>query len=122
MANNKVETFTATIYCGLRNRDTGCVHPVSYARELLQKYTDAVGLCVTLTETEYIYTRGSEKGIIVGLINYPRFPSSTEKIKQQALLIAEILMLNLEQYRVTVVFPDLTVMLSNPKLVGTDEV
>lgn len=39
-----------------------------------QQYCNVVGLCVTVTETNYIYSGGSEKGYIIGLINYPRFP------------------------------------------------
>lgn len=33
------------------------------------------GLCVTVTPTTYVYTGGEEDGIVVGLINYPRFPA-----------------------------------------------
>ncbi len=45
------------------------------AHEICRAHCDAVGLCVTVTATSYIYTGGEEAGVIVGLINYPRFPS-----------------------------------------------
>ena len=37
-----------------------------------------VGLCINISETDYIYTMGEEIGFCVELINYPRFPA-TEK-------------------------------------------
>lgn len=38
-------------------------------------FCDREGLCVTVTSTSYIYTGGEAEGVIVGLINYPRFPA-----------------------------------------------
>lgn len=42
-----------------------------------QKYV-TIGLCVTVTPTEYVYTHGCEQGAIVGLINYARFPEDSK--------------------------------------------
>lgn len=69
----------AKIYVGLKNRATGEEYSVDYVKQLCQKHVDKIGLCVTVTETDYIYTNGSEKGVIVGLINYPRFPIAKHK-------------------------------------------
>lgn len=50
------------------------------ARMICRDFCDAEakqfgsGLCVTVTPTTYVYTGGEEEGVIVGLINYPRFP------------------------------------------------
>jgi len=55
------------------------------AEAICREYCDQVGLCVTLTKTLYVYTGGQEPGIIVGLINYPRFPKTSVDI----LLLAE---------------------------------
>lgn len=49
------------------------------------------GLCVTVTETEFIYTGGREVGFVVGLVNYPKFPAEPSEI----LLTAEALALDL---------------------------
>jgi hypothetical protein len=46
----------------------------------------------------------------VGLINYPRFLSSPESIREISLHIAEELRGLMQQGKVTVVFPDETVM------------
>ena len=81
--------------------------------EPIREYVDEVGLCVTVTKTEYVYTNGIEDGIIVGLINYPRFPSSYLKIKGHALALAKILKKKLNQKRVTVELPNETIMLGS---------
>lgn len=107
-----VPTFTATVYVGLLERDTGVSVPVSAAKSKIKEYVNAVGLCVTCTETEFIYTRGGEPGLIIGLINYPRFPSSPEQIKAHAIAVAEMLLKECKQMKVTVVMPIETVMIS----------
>lgn len=80
----------------------------------IQHYVDSVGLCVTVTDTTFVYGDGSEPGLAVGVINYPRFPASPEAIEGKAMVLAEILMRSCRQWRVSVVFPDHTVMLENP--------
>ncbi len=107
-----VPTYTATIYVGLKEGYSGPVHTLDEARILLQEHVDAVGLCVTLTPTEFIYTKGAEPGVIVGLINYPRFPSTPEQIQQQAKELAHKLLRAFGQQRATIVFPDVTITLS----------
>lgn len=112
----KVEpTFTAIIYVGFRVGRTVDPSPrfydVSDARKICRDYVDSVGLCVTLTPTEYIYVHGGEPGCAIGLINYPRFPSTPAQIREHALALGERLRIGLEQFKVSVVFHDETVML-----------
>jgi len=109
-------TFTAAIHCGLKERNTGLIHSLDDARWVCQEFVDRVGLCLSFTPTEYIYTNGSEPGVIVGLINYPRFPSGEDEIRKKALDLAEALMLAFNQYAMSVVCQDVTVMLVNPAL------
>lgn len=106
-----VPTFTATVYVGLLERETGIAIPASTAKSKIKEYVNAVGLCVTCTETEFIYTNGGEPGLIIGLINYPRFPSSPDQIKAHALAIAEMLLKECKQLKVSVVMPTETVMI-----------
>jgi ferredoxin len=110
-----VPTFTATIYVGFRSVRTDAptftLHTIDEARAICQAYCNAVGLCVTLTPTEFVYTDGGEPGVIVGLINYPRFSSTPEAIRKHALTLAERLRVGLGQWRVSVVMPGETVML-----------
>lgn len=117
-----VNTFVATLHVGLKVRRTGEIHPLSKAKEIIQAYTDGVGLCATVTETDYIYTKGSEPGIIVGFINYPRFPASATQISQHVSVLATKLMIGLNQLRVTIVYPDTTVMFTNREEIELNDV
>jgi hypothetical protein len=107
-----VSTYTATIYVGLRNLSTGLLVPEPDALAIVQNYVNSVGLCVSVTPTRFVYTSGSEPGLIVGLINYPRFPSTPDKIRTHAFKLAELLLRGCKQLWVSVVLPDETVMFS----------
>lgn len=110
-----VPTFNATIYAGFLERDTGRLHTITDAEAVCSNYCDEVGLCVTVTPTQYIYVNGQEPGCIVGLIHYPRFAHKCPAvvIKDHALKLANRLLLALGQQRVSVVLPDQTVMLTD---------
>jgi hypothetical protein len=75
-------------------------------------YCDDVGLCVTVTRTAYVYTNGSEDGLIVGLINYPRFPDEPARIEAKAVELGRILKVALEQESFTVQTPTTTTWFS----------
>ena len=114
-------TYYANIYCGVRPSYNKCPEyilksKIRYAKELCQKYCDSAGLGLTFTETEFIYTDGNEPGFIVGLINYPRFPSDVMSIHVKANNIARMLMDSLNQERVSIMYPDETVMLEKSDL------
>lgn len=108
-----VKTFTATIYCGSKIRYSGKLFSLGFIEKICQRYVDSVGLCVTVTQTKFIYTEGNEPGVIVGLINYPRFPSTPRKIKAHAFKLAKLLKGGCKQLKVSIVFPNETVMLSD---------
>lgn len=112
----KAEKFSASIYVGLKVRSTGEIHSITAVENICQEFCDDVGFCVTVTPTKYVYTDGWEQGAIVGIINYPRFPSSEKTLENRALLLATELMLKLEQKRVTIDFPSNTTMLTNPNV------
>lgn len=76
-------------------------------------YCDDVGFCVTVTETAYCYTDGEEAGVIVGLINYPRFPSAPDAIWRHAETLAARLCEGLGQQSYTIQAPDKTVWFSH---------
>ena len=70
------------------------------------------GLCVTVTPTKYIYTGGEETGVIIGLINYPRFPSDYSIIKGRAVAIADAIMERAYQTSYTIMMPDETIWIN----------
>jgi len=81
------------------------------ARAICQQYVDEASWCFSLTATEFIYKNGNESGCVVGLIYYPRFPTSNATIREHALAIGEQLRQAFGQFRVSVCFPDETIML-----------
>ena len=108
-----VPTFTATIYLGTKYHYTGEEVPPNTVYDFIQKWVDEIGMCVTVDKTFFQYTKGQEHGFRIGFINYPRFPSTPEKIKEHALDLAEKLIIFCKQYRVTIVCTDETIMISN---------
>ena len=113
-----VKTNNLQIWCGLKNTKTGEEKSLEFVEELLQEYVDEVGFCVSITKTKFIYTKGNENGVVVGIINYPRFPSSSSELLDHTTKIATILMEKLDQCRVTIVTPLNNIMLSNDKLLA----
>jgi hypothetical protein len=112
MIYTKAPTYTATIYVGLKKHYNGEVLSTDAAIDTIQRHCDILGLCVTVTNTHYYYTHGNEPGLAVGFINYPRFPSTVKEIRTKALDLAEQLIKVCKQWKVSVVFPDETFMIS----------
>lgn len=83
------------------------------ARKTCLRYAEQFGFCVTVTETMYCYTGGQEAGVIVGLINYPRFPSMPTAIWAHAEELASRLCRDLKQQSYTIQAPDKTVWFSH---------
>src|SRR3989344_401763 len=106
-----VETITAKIYLGLREGYTDKVYSIDEVKDLLQDYVNEVGLCVTVSPTTFIYKDGREEGVIIGLINYPRFPTTKDKLKQTTEEIAKLCKERYKQTRVSIEYQDETVML-----------
>lgn len=75
------------------------------ALELCRAYCDEVGFCVTVTPTTYVYTDGQESGVVIGLINYSRFPSTPKELWTHARRLAEVLREGLEQQSFTIQTP-----------------
>lgn len=83
------------------------------ADDACREFADEVGLCVTVTTTNYVFTDGAEDGVIVGLINYARFPSTPAEIWSKAEALAERLRIALDQQSYTIQAPDKTVWFSH---------
>lgn len=82
--------------------------PINIIEQTCRAYALEHGLCVTVTPTKYIYTGGEETGAEIGLINYPRFPTEPETIKQTALHLADLILHDTHQGSYTVMCPDET--------------
>jgi hypothetical protein len=79
------------------------------AENICRDYCDEVGLCVTVTHTVYAYTGGRESGFVVGLINYPRFPTDPHDIIDKASALADRLREGLGQESYSIQTPDRTI-------------
>jgi hypothetical protein len=78
------------------------------AERICRDFCFMAGLCVTLANADYIYTGGMESGVVVGLINYPRFPREPAEIDAQAEQLGHQLMSGLLQQSFCVVNKDET--------------
>lgn len=71
------------------------------------------------TPTTFVYTAGAEDGVEVGFVNYPRFPTTPDKLFDRALRVASRLMDDLCQWSALLAAPDKTVWLHRrPKADG----
>ena len=107
------DSYNVQIWVGLRAGYSTKIHSLDDVRDICDNFVNSVKDCVTITETEFRYVDGYEPGVIVGYINYPRFPRMDIEIIDRAHQLAEELMVGLEQNRVTVTTPDKTYMLTN---------
>ncbi len=75
MKIKQVDTFTVRIYVS---------GPIEIAKQYLRGECRRQGLCVTIEPTTFIYTGGEEVGYVVGLLNYPKFPTTPEQLDDRA--------------------------------------
>lgn len=109
-----LKSYNVQIWSGLKETyNDENIHTLNDVRSICDDWVNDIKDCVSITPTEYRYVNGSEPGVIVGYIQYPRFPRSEKEIKDRALKLAERLMIGLNQYRVTVVTPTESIMLEN---------
>ena len=119
----KNKTFTANAVIGLvRGYSQKKISIVEFKKVLLsaqQKIQEqhAIGLSVKLTSTEIIFLGQEEPSIDLQIIQYPKFPQTEEMLKKVFLELIEILMLELEQNRVVIVFTDETIMLEQSDII-----
>lgn len=83
------------------------------AKSALRKYTIDNKLCVTLTKTDFIYTGGAEEGVLIRIVNYPRFPKDYHSINVISWDLAKYLMEELSQLTALVVTPHTTHWFNN---------
>jgi len=107
------ETYKINIYIGLREGYDGDTHSIEEAIDVCSKFVDELGLCVTVTPTNYVYSGGYEPGIIVGLINYPRYPKTKDVLNRYGVDLAEKLMKHFKQNRCTFETPKISMLMEN---------
>jgi len=86
--------------------------PVDVARHIARAACREKGLCVTVDPIHFIYTGGEEAGFVVGLIDYPRFPSEPEAITARARDLMALLLEATFQDSALLMTPDTTEWIS----------
>lgn len=109
-----LKSYNVQIWIGLKKTylEEG-IYNISLVKSICQRHVDKIGDCVTIIPTDFIYTNGNEKGVVIGFIQYPRFPREEETIKNNAIKLAKELMIALNQFRVTITTPNESIMLEN---------
>lgn len=94
-----VPTATARLYLS---------GPIEVAKQIIRADCLREGLCVTVEPTTFIYTGGEEAGYVVGLVNYPRFPSDQAAITARARDLMQRLLAGTHQHSALLVTPETT--------------
>lgn len=114
------KSYNVQIWVGLREAYTDVIRPIEVVELIVDKFVNDVKDCVTITKTDFRYVDGNEPGVVIGWINYPRFPRTPSEITERALELARTLMYELGQLRVSVTTPDDTYMIESAEL-GEDK-
>jgi hypothetical protein len=82
--------------------------PIDVAKQIIRQECLREGLCVTVEPTTFIYTGGEESGYVVGLINYPRFPTEFSSLVDRGRLLLHLLLEGTFQHSGLLMTRDLT--------------
>jgi hypothetical protein len=104
-------TYEVKISLGFREEYTDVIHNINEVQQICQDYCNNIKLCVTITPTNFVYVDGQEPGCFIGLINYPKFPSTPATILKHAFRLAEIFLEEFKQLKVSVICNDQTYMI-----------
>lgn len=109
-----LKSYNVQIWVGLKETyNNEKIHDLDDVRKICDDWVNEIKDCVTITPTEFRYLDGFEKGVVVGYIQYPRFERPEEGIKARAIKLGEKLMIELNQFRVTITTPYESIMLEN---------
>lgn len=91
--------------------------PIEVAKQVIRAECLRAGLCVTIEPTTFIYTGGEEAGYVVGLIDYPRFPSHPVAIEDRARNLMEKLLEETHQHSGLLMTPNVSTWISKREVV-----
>jgi len=93
-------SFFATIYIS---------GPLHKAEDICRKFV-ARGACVNVSESNFIFKFGEQKGVSITFINYPRFSKPQSEILKDATDLGFLLMEGMNQGSFTIMTPTETVL------------
>ncbi len=118
ITSKEVTTYSAKVYTGILP-GYGTKDYLNYstrALNWLRGYAIANGVAFETSQTEFIYPTGSEEGLCISFINYPRYPNTPEEVREKATNLAKNFMKEFKQYRVSIVCSDRTIMLEQESI------
>lgn len=93
---------------------------IEAAKQVIREHLLTNPLCVTIEPTTFLYVGGEEQGYVVGLLNYPRFPTPPNELNVRADMLAELLLTKTFQRSCLVVKPELTTWITLETLTKND--
>ena len=93
---------------------------IEAAKQIIREHLLTNPLCVTIEPTTFLYVGGEESGYVVGLLNYPRFPTPPNELNVRADMLAELLLTKTFQRSALVVKPELTTWITLETLTKND--
>jgi len=108
-------TYESKIFIGGREGYNGNFFSKEQVINLISKYQSENPECevgaVSIFDTTYLFQNYCEHGYMIYSINYPRFTRTDKEIDKFSVGLARFLKDELKQNRVSIVFPDKTIML-----------
>jgi hypothetical protein len=104
MKSHTLPTYTIRLYLS---------GPIEVAKQMIREHVMAYPQCVTVEPTTFIYTGGEEQGYVVGLVNYPRFPTTPQQLDLYADNLARRLLAHTHQHSAMVVTPTTTTWITS---------
>lgn len=101
-------SFNIQIWVGLKEGYDGNVHSIQEVYDICYSYCQYPGYCLTVTPTMFVYKGGMEDGVVVGIINYPRFPKEKQRLIYDSWEIASRLKEEFKQTKVSITTPEKT--------------
>ena len=117
MESTNCKTFTATITIGLtRMYSEKNITELEFKKALLDaqkkiKKEYKIELSAKLSHCEILFLGQDEPSMELEFIQYPKFPLEESVLKNAIVELTKMMMLELEQNRVVIVFTDETIML-----------
>jgi hypothetical protein len=111
------KTFTAQITIGLfRGYSKKTISELEFKKALLngQEHIKAhykMELSAKLSPCEILFLGQEEPSMELQFIQYPKFPHEESELKKALITLTELMMIELKQNRVVIVFMDETIML-----------
>jgi len=90
--------------------------PIEVAKQVLREHFMDRPLCATIEPTTFIYTGGEEAGYVIGLLNYPRFPTPPNELNVRAAILAELLLEKTFQRSALIVRPEDTTWITRENI------